>query len=376
MPVEVVAARGKADLREFIRLPNRLYRDSPWYVAPLAFERRRFFDPAHNPFFAHAAVEYFLARAPGGEVVGRVTAHTDANFDAVHGGRTGFFGFLDCVDDPAVARALLGAAEGWLRGRGAERVLGPMNFTTNAEVGTLVAGFEGIPYLMMPWNPPYHGPLIESAGYAKAKDLLAYLITWQGAIPEFIARIGARARRSARISIRHLDMRRFRQELDLVKEIYNAAWAKNWGFVPMTDAEIEHMAAELKPLVDPALVYFVFVEGQPAGFFLGVPDYNLILHKVRGRLLPFGIFRLLAGLLFGRRRLGRLRVLTMGVVEKHRRLGLEAVMIEEIHRQGVPRGYREAEMSWILEDNVAMNAIATRLCGPPYRTYRVYGKEL
>ena len=372
MDAEIVPLRGKADLREFIRLPVRLNRDSPWFVPPLEFERRRFLDPARNPFFGHASVEYFLARAPGGEVLGRLSAHVDRNFDAVHGGRTGFFGFFECVDDPGVAGPLLAAAEASLRARGAERVLGPMNFTTNAEVGTLVAGFEGIPYLMMPWNPPYHARLLEAAGYAREKDLYAYLISWHGAVPEFIARIAGRARRSARIAVRQLEMRRFREELELVKTIYNAAWAKNWGFVPMTDAEIEHMAAELKPLIDPALVYLVFVEGEPAGFFLGVPDYNLLLHRMRGRLFPFGIFRLL----LGRRRIGRLRVMTMGVVEKHRRLGLEAVMIEEIHREGPPRGYLEAEMSWILEDNAPMNAIATRLCGLPYRTYRIWGKPL
>ena len=372
MQATVVPVRGKADLGEFIRLPNRLHRDSPWYVPQLEFERRRFHDPERNPFFAHASVEYFLARAPDGTVLGRVTAHTDGNFDAVHGGRTGFFGFFECVDDPAVAGALLAAAEAALRARGAERVLGPMNFSTNAEVGTLVAGFEGVPYLMMPWTPPHYTRLLEAAGYARAKDLFAYLISWHGATPDFIARIAGRARRSARIAVRKLEMRRFREELNLVKTIYNAAWARNWGFVPMADAEIEHMAAELKPLIDPALVYLVFVEGEPAGFFLGVPDYNLLLHRIRGRLFPFGVFRLL----LGRRRIGRLRVLTMGVVEKHRRLGLEAVMIEEIHREGPPRGYLEAEMSWILEDNVAMNAIAERLCGPPYRTYRIWGKPL
>ncbi len=370
-PLEIASADGSAGVREFVRVPDRLHAGSPWHVPQLSFERRRFLDRARNPFFAHAEAAYLIARR-GGRAVGRVAAHLDRAWDGVHGPGTGFFGFFECAEDQEAAAALLAAAEGWLRGRGATRAIGPMSFTTNHEVGAIVKGFEGVPYIMMPWNPPYYEGLLGACGYRKERDLLAYLVRWEGEVPPFVARIAARARRSARITVRTLELKRFREELELVKRIYNEAWSRNWGFVPMSDAEIEDMARELRPLLDPQLVYFVFVDGEPAGFFLGVPDYNLLLHRIRGRLLPFGFLHLL----LGRRRIHRLRVLTMGVVERWRNLGLESVMIEEVYRRGPGRGFVEGELSWILEDNRPMNAIATRLCGPPYRTYRVFGKDL
>lgn len=372
MSLALVRVRGARELTEFIRFPNRLHRASPWYVPPLEMERRQFFNPGRNPFFAHATAEYFIVRDGKGGAVGRISAHTDRHYDESHGPGTGFFGFFDAEDDPAVAGLLFGAAGEYLRSRGVSRALGPMNFTTNHDLGTLVEGFDGIPCIMMPWNPPGYDALIRGAGFAKERDLFAYLVTREGGVPENLARIAGRVRRSARITHRTLDLRRFREELGLVKRIYNDAWAENWGFVPMTDPEIAHMAKELKPLVDPALLIFTFVEGEIAGFFLAVPDYNLVLHRMGGKLFPFGIVRFL----LGRRKIDRMRVLTMGVLRRFRGLGLETLMIDQIVRTGLEKGYSQAEISWILEDNRPMNAIAKRLCGRPYRTYRVYQKPL
>jgi GNAT superfamily N-acetyltransferase len=361
-----------SDLTEFIRFPLRLYRDSRYYVPHLEIERRSFFNPSKNPFYSHAEVALFLVRSGRGETLGRISAHIDRHFNDLHGTRTGHFGFFDCIDDHETAAALLGAAEDWLRRRGMTSLEGPLNFTTNDEVGTLVKGFDGFPFLMMTFNEPYYGSLLEGCSLAKTKDLFAYYITYSGATPQFVRKLGDRTRKSNRISIRTLEMKKFKEDLALVKRIYNDAWEKNWGFVPLTDEQIDHLAGDLKPLVNPELVYFAFVDGEPAGFFMALPDYNVLFRKMKGKLFPFGILRLL----LGRRSINRLRVLTMGVAKKFRHLGIEMVMIDEIYRRGPKNGFASGELSWILEDNDVMNRIARRLCGEPYRVYRVYRKDL
>jgi len=363
---------GGRDLTEFIRFPLRLYSDSEYYVPHLEIERRSFFNPAKNPFYSHAEVALFLVRSGKGETLGRISAHIDHHFNDLHETRTGHFGFFDCIDEHEAAATLLTAAEDWLRRRGMNSLLGPLNFTTNDEVGTLVEGFDGLPFLMTPYNHPHYGPLLEDCSLTKARDLFAYYLTYSGTTPHFVRKLGERTRKSNRITIRTLDMKRFKEELALVKRIYNDAWDKNWGFVPLTDDQIDHLAADLKPLVNPELVYFAFVDGEPAGFFMALPDYNVLFHKMKGKLFPFGILRLL----FGRRSINRLRVLTMGVAKKFRHLGIEMVMIDEIYRRGPENGFAFGELSWILEDNDVMNRIARRLCGEPYRVYRVYRKDL
>jgi hypothetical protein len=366
---QVADGRG---LDEFIRFPRRLHRGEPCYVPPLDFERRQFFDRRRNPFFGHAEVDFFLARSSSGDVLGRVTAHVDRNYNEFHGTKTGHFGFFDAVDDPEVAAALLGAVENSLRGRGMDEVLGPFHFTTNDEVGVLVRGFDSPPFIMMPWNPPCYDPLITGRGYVKAMDLFAYFTRYSTYDSSFVARVAARARRSGRIEVRNIDMKRFDRELALVKTVYNQAWSKNWGFVPMTEAELDYLAASLKPLVDPRLVYFAFVDGEPAGFFMAAPDFNVVLRRMGGRLLPFGWLRFL----LGRRGIRRYRVLTMGVVERHRLLGIESIILDELYRQGLAAGYDEVEFSWVLEDNAVMNTIARRFSPEPYKVYRVYRKDL
>lgn len=372
MPVNVSPVVGKGDLAEFIRFPSRLYRNCPHFVPPLEFERKQFLDPRRNPFFRHADVRLFLARSGRGETAGRIAAHVDHNYVRFHEEKTGFFGFFDAVDDPGAAAPLFAAAEGFLRERGMEAVLGPMNFTTNDEVGTLVKGFDGPPFVMTTYNHPYYDALIAGCGYGKAKDLLSYYRDNDGSFPDFILRVAAKARKAHRIDVRDLDMKRFREELDLVRTIYNAAWERNWGFVPMTDDEVAYLAANLKPLVDPSLVMFAFVDGRPAGFFLALPDYNRILIRLGGKLFPFGIFRLL----LGKGKIDRIRVLILGVVREYRHMGIETVFLSEIFRKGIARGYSGAEFSWILEDNEAIKRVIARITPEPYRVHRVYGKRL
>jgi GNAT superfamily N-acetyltransferase len=276
------------------------------------------------------------------------------------------------VDDLGPATVLFEAAATFLREQGMKMLLGPMSFTTNDEVGILVEGFESLPYIMTPYNFPYYGTLVEQCGGEKARDLYTYHVESDGTPPGFITRISAKVRKSSRITVREVNLKRFSEELELVKKIYNAAWERNWGFVPMTDDEIRYLAKNLKPILDPALMYFAFVEKEPAGFFMALPDYNVLLKEVGGRLFPFGFYKLL----FWRKKIDRLRVLAMGVVKRFRHLGIEAVFLDEIFRKGPSKGYRQGELSWILEDNSVMNRISSKLSGRPSRTYRIYQKQL
>jgi GNAT superfamily N-acetyltransferase len=327
-----------------------------------------------NPFFAHAEAEYFVARGPDGGVVGRIAAianhaHARAHPDERH---VGFFGFFESVDDQAVADALLAAAAGWLGSRGLRVLRGPMNFSTNDDCGLLVDGFDSPPVLMMPHNPPYYRRLLERAGCTKAMDLLAY----QGSgdtVPQRLADAAARLAGRLRVTLRPLSMRRFWAEVDLIKQLYNRAWDANWGFIPMTDDEMTHLAKQLKPVVVPELVVLAYARDQLVGFAIALPDYNVALRANRsGRLLPFGFIRLLRK----RRHIARARVLTLGVVREHRRTGVDALLYEWIWRHGNARGYTWCESSWILETNTAMRNALERMGFSVYKTYRVFDRPV
>lgn len=363
---------SKKDLSKFIKFPLSLYSESHYYVPHLLYERKKFFNPRKNPFFHHADVEYYLALSSRGEVLGRVSAHIDWNYVKFQQEKAGFFGFFDCVNDIEVARALLETACDFHRKRGMEGVFGPMNFNTNDEVGVLIKGFDVIPSIMTPYNYPYYGGLIEGCGFGKVKDLYAYYYEYHGTIPLVIQRISERVRNRSRVYLRSLDMKNFASDLKLVKKIYNSAWGKNWGFLPMTDSEIEYLAYNLKPIIDPSLALFAYVGDQPVGFLLALPDYNLIFKDLKGRLLPFGFVKLL----WVRRKIDRMRVIVMGVVEGYRGIGIESAMLEEIYRVGPLKGYVKGEASWILEDNAVPNRMIAKVAGDPYKIYRIYGKKL
>jgi hypothetical protein len=369
--VAVNPSSGK-DLLEFIKFPLNLYSQSPYYVPHLVFERKSFFNPKKNPFFKHADVEYYLALSDDGEVLGRISAHVDWNYVKFQEEKSGFFGFFDCVDDAEVAGVLFERVFDFHRKKGMELVLGPMNFNTNDEVGLLVKGFDTIPFIMMPYNYPYYQSLIEASGFDRIKDLYAYHIKYDGTVPEFIHRISERIKNRHGIRLRNFSLKDFETDLQLVKKIYNSAWEKNWGFVPMTDDDIDYLAANMKQLMDPSLSYFAYVGDQPAGFFLALPDYNLIFKKMNGQLFPFGFLKLL----WGKRSIDRLRVLVMGIIAEHRKSGIEAAMFDEIYRAGPANGYFEGEVSWILEDNVVMNRLIERIVEHPYKICRIYGKSL
>ena len=330
-----------------------------------------------NPFFEHADAEYFLAER-GGTVVGRIAAIANHLHNEVHGDRVGFFGFFEALDDQPVAAALLDAAAAWIRAKGLDTLRGPASFSTNDEAGLLVDGFDTPPVLMMPHNPPYYLPLLERAGFHKAKDLLVYQHGDSSGrtppVPERLTRASALLRERLGITLRPLRMRDFAAEVERVKTLYNKAWEKNWGFVPMTDHEIDHLAAQFKPVVVPDLVPFVEKGGEVIGFALALPDLNTFLRSNRsGRMFP-AILRILWAL--KTRRVHRCRIALLGVLPEYRGKGIDALLYQWIWSRGGAIGYGWGEAGWILEDNTAMNAGLVKMGFTVYKTYRLLDRAL
>lgn len=359
-----------ADLNRFIALPYRLFRGDPYWVPPLRMDVRTLLSKKKNPFFQHAEAEYFLAERDG-EVVGRIAAIHNRTHNEFHGDGTGFFGFFDAVDQQPVADALFQAGAGWLKARGLTQVRGPASFSTNDECGLLVEGFETAPTLLNPHNPPYYVALLERAGFRKAKDLYQYQST-NPTMPERLIQGARLIAQRKKITLRGLDMKHFDQEVERIKEVYNAAWEKNWGFIPMTNAEIDHLAKQLKPVVVPDLVVFAEREGKLIGFAVALPDLNVALrHNPSGRLFP-GLLKVL----WAARKITRIRILLLGLLKEYRMSGTDALMYHWIWEKGYALGYRWAEAGWILDDNTVMNNALLRLGFERYKTLRLYDRAL
>lgn len=371
--VHIEAVQNRKELKEVVLFPFRLYRDDPNWVPPLIGERMQHYDPAHNPFFQHAEMQVFRALR-NGETVGTIAAIADEMHLKVWGEPVGFFGLFECIEDDAVAAALFDAARRWLAERGREVMRGPMNLNINDECGMLVEGFDGPPVIMMSYNPPYYPPMLEHYGFTKAKDIHAYKVDIArygpnlGNIPEKIARVARIARERYGVTMRHVRLDRLAEEVELIKPIYRQAWSKNWGAIPMTDAEFDYLAAALKPVVDPELTYIAFLDDQPIGVFLTLPDYCQVAQHLNGRLFPIGW----AKYLWYKRKITGVRVLIMGVLEEHRLKGVESLFYQEGCRVAVRKGYRWAEFSWILEDNYRVIRDIETMGGRRYRTYRFY----
>jgi GNAT superfamily N-acetyltransferase len=304
-------------------------------------------------------------------VVGRIAAIHNRAHNELHEDRVGFFGFFECANDQGVANALFTAAAGWLRARGLDTMRGPASFSTNDECGLLVRGFETPPTLLNPHNPAYYVGLVEDGGFTKSMDMFQY----QSRNPQMPERLMKGARLLAerkKIRLRPLDMKRFEDEVELIKRVYNSAWERNWGFIPMTDAEIDHLAKQLKPIAVPDLVVFCEQDGQVVGFAAALPDLNVALkHNPSGRLFP-GIVKIL----WAARRIRRIRILLLGLLKEYRMTGADALMYHWIWEKGYARGYRWAEAGWILEDNAAMNNGLLRMGFEPYKTLRFYDRTL
>jgi GNAT superfamily N-acetyltransferase len=370
--VRVERVTTRAQYRAFLRLPWRVYRDDPVWVPPLLAEQRKLLDRHRHPFHRHAEVEYFLAYA-GREPIGRIAAIVNRRHNQFHGERCGFFGFFEAAT-PDAPPPLYAAAEAWLRDRSMELVRGPMNFSTNEESaspGFLLSGFEHRPVILTPHSPPWYGPAAEACGYRPCKDLLAYWLDGAEVPPRLVA-AGERMLRREGIRIRSLRLGEFEAEVRRVMDVYNSAWERNWGFVPMTPDELDTMVRELRPIVRPELVAFAEAGGETVGFAVALPDYNRVLARLGGRLLPFGFIRALRE----RKKISTARVFALGLKPSHRRSGLAELLYLKLFQEGRAAGFTAGECSWILEDNWPMRRGLERMGAYVYRSYRVYEKRL
>ncbi len=370
----VEPAVSPSDIEQFIRFPFALYRGTPHWVPPLLMERRAFMDPRKNPVFEYARVQPFLARRDG-RVAGTICAVRNDRYNEYHpeDAQVGFFGLFECGDDPEAARALFDAAGAWLAREGRSVMRGPVNLTTNDVLGLLIEGFDDDPALLMPYNLPYMQRLFEDAGFTKSKDLLSFeLRSEQCRDGQILEKIAQRILARGRCTIRPIDLKHFRDEIEFVRRCYNEAWKDNWGFVPWTDREMEFMAKELKPLVDPRMALVGLVDGKPAGISISVPDANQAMKPLNGHLFPFGIVRLLWKLKV--KGCNRLRVAALGVLPEHRRLGLDVLFIWKTIVNGLPLGFTTSELGWILEDNEAMIGPLVNIGARPTKRFRIYDR--
>jgi GNAT superfamily N-acetyltransferase len=365
--VRVVQAVEKKQWREFLELPYRLYRGDPYWVPPLRIAVKDLLNTEKHPFYANAEMACFLAQEDG-HTVGRIAAILDNNFNKFHRENLGFFGFLEMIDSQPVADALLRQVRQWLEEKRVRAIQGPMNPSTNYECGILVEGFDSSPYVMMTYNPPYYAARMEQAGWRKAKDLYAYLSGPAVVDADRVMRVAGRALRQRGVRIRQIDMKRFGEEVDTVWNVYNSAWSRNWGFVPMTKDEFFALAKDMKQILVPEFVLIGEVGDRAVGFALGLPDINQALKRAGGNLFPFGLLKIL----YYQRLIKDFRVVALGVVEEFRTAGVAAGFYSALIEASRRLGYRDCEMSWILEDNVLMNRSMEAIGAKRYKTYRIY----
>jgi len=375
--VSIRSVHSRRELKRFVKVPFRLHRESEQWVPPLIFERMQFLDRKKNPWFEHGEAEYFLAERDG-EPVGRITVQVDRRWDEYQGGKDAMFGFFEAAEDPEVVRALFDAASEWALARGRERLLGPMDFTTNDEIGILIEGFERQPMILEPWHPPYYQRLIEAEGFGKAMDVLMWELR-MGELKEgekFDPSIHAAAEKALHdegITIRNMRKRDMAAEVRRFMDVYNEAWGDNWGFVPITDAEVEFQAKNLKQVIDEEWTFMAEKDGEVIGAALTLPDINQVMAGLNGRLLPFGWAKFLSG----RRKIDRLRVFALGVKHDYRHTGVAAgLYLEHIKMAALPDKIKWGEMGWILETNKPMNRAMEGMGGKVVKKYRLYERSL
>jgi GNAT superfamily N-acetyltransferase len=365
--IEVVEA-GKS-LDGFIRVPLELYGNDPLFIPQLNREMKVHFSP-ENPFFHFAEAQFFIA-LKNGRRAGRIVAFVNKRHNDFHKEKTGFFGFFECIRERQVAEALFEKAAHCLTEKGMDRMRGPMNFSTNEECGFLLDGFQEPPMIMMPYNPPFYNELSEGCGLRKVKDLYAYIHEMQEELPEKVLRVADIVAKRG-ITARHIDMKRFIDDMMIFKEVYHSAWGENWGFVPMTDEELRYSAGRLKQIIVPELTSIAEKDGVPVGFFGIVPDFNSVLKKMNGRLNPLTILKAL----YYSRKIDDSRALLLGIRKDYRNKGVEALMFRKVFPALKKGGYRRVEFSWILEDNVPVQRTIETFGGKLYKKYRIYEKPL
>ena len=373
MSVEVSPVRSRADLREFIELPFRLHSTSPQWVPPLRLERHAFLSRRQNAFFTHGNARLFLARRDG-RVVGRISAQVDHAFNAHQGNAWGMFGFLEFEDDPEALAALLDAARAWLEGRGRDRMVGPMDFSFNDELGVLIEGFDREPMIKQPWQPPYYARRLEEAGMAKAMDLLMWEleISDREQMMPLLFDLAEQVGPKHGIALRKMSFRRLRSELDGFAEVYNAAWKENWGFVPYSKADLDFYAQELRLVFDKPWFMVAERNGETVAIAISVPDINQVLRRMNGRILPFGWWHYLRR----KRIIDRVRVGFLGVKPEYQHTGVAARFYQRHFDMAEVTPQKSGEMGWILETNKNMNSAMEAMGGKVVRRFRLYERGL
>ena len=370
--VEIRPVRSRRELKQFVDLPYRLHAGTPW-VPPLKLERRMFLSRRLNPYFKHGEAEYFLARR-GERVVGRASAQVDHAFNEFHDSRWGMFGFLELEDDEEAMAALLAAAEGWLRERGCERMVGPMDFSMNEESGVLIEGFDLQPLVRQPWQPPYYQRLCEGAGLEKAMDLYSWAldISDREDMLPVLFELDEKAREEHGVRIRKMSRRHLRKEMDRFAEIYNAAWAQNWGFVPYSKADLDTYTIDMHLIFSREWFMVAEKDGETIAVAITLPDLNQVLKRMKGRLLPFGWWHYL-----NRNRIAdRVRVGFLGVKPEHQHTGVAASLYVEHFDTAARMPQKGGEAGWILETNEAMNRGLEAMSAEIVKKYRVYEKPI
>jgi GNAT superfamily N-acetyltransferase len=373
-PIVVTEVTSRRERDAFIKFPWRIYTNDPAWVPPLIIERRGFLHRKKHPFYLHGDAALFLARR-GGEIVGRIMASDDPNYNALHNANVGCFGMFESVDDNAVAQALFDAAAGWLRAKGRDAIMGPIDYSTNYVCGLLVHGFEHPPMILTAHNPPYYERLLLSLGFVKEIDFYAWWFSNPDRAAKRLRRL-AGAKDRQRATIRPANLGNLGAESERLRAIYNEAWQHNWGFVPFTPAEFAYMAHELKPIVIPDLTLLAEVNGEPAGFILCVPDINAAIRHANGRLTTFGLPIGLAKLLYHKRRLRRMRLVALGVVPKYRRNAIAEMLVLRIIETGMLERNYFGECSMTLENNHMINRFLEAIGADRYKTYRIFSRSL
>ena len=372
MPVEISAVKGPRDLREFVALPYRLHVGTPW-IPPLKLERYVFLTRKLNAYFTHGEAQYFLARRDG-RVVGRITAQVDRAFNEFHQSRWGMFGFLEFEDDQEIVDGLLAVASDWVRSRGCDRIVGPMNFQLNDEGGVMIEGFEREPLIREPWNPPYYQVRCEAAGLTKAMDLFGWdlSISDRARMNPILPKVAERARTKYGITIRRMSRRHLRREMDEFAKVYNAAWSHNWGFVPYSKADLDQYTIDMQLVFSRDWYMIAEADGKTVAMAITIPDIHQVYKKMKGRLLPLGwLYYLLRG-----RIIDRLRVGFLGVLPEYQHTGVAAALYLEHFKTAEHSRQKTGEASFILEVNTSMNRGLEAMGGRLVKRWRLYEREL
>lgn len=367
---EVTFVSTEAEKEQFLHFPYTHYKGDTYWVAPLISEQKKLLNLNKNPFFKQAEIAFFFAEK-NGSPSGRIAAIIDHRFNEFHKTKTGFFGFFESVESQAVTDLLFRVATGWLRDKGMNKLLGPANPGMMDEIGILVEGFEAYPYIMMPYNKSYYDRLLKNAGLEKAMDMYAFEVDQSTVNRQRMRRaVEIVKKRNPGLTVREIKLKKLNDELQIIRHIFNEAWKENWGFIPLSEEELNALGADLKAIVDTNVAHIAEINGEPVAFSIALPDYNQVFRRMNGKLYPFGMLKLL----YYRRKINRVRTALMGVLPVHRGKGIDALL----HQKAIDNkvGYYASELSWILETNVEMIRVAERLGASKTKTYRMYRMDL